>query len=69
MGGSGRAEFRVLGSLEVMVGGREVSIGASKQRMLLAALLVRANTVTSVDALLETLWADEPPDHAASTLA
>ncbi|MGI8797208.1 MAG: alpha/beta fold hydrolase [Acidimicrobiia bacterium] len=61
-------QFSVLGPLEVFDGGSPVPLGSAKQRVLLAALLVQANTVVSVDRLADILWGDEPPRHAAATL-
>src|SRR5215470_8914046 len=61
-------QFRVLGPLEVIAGGRTVSLQAAKHRMLLAALLVRANQVVPADALIDALWGGQPPASAAKTL-
>lgn len=61
-------EFRVLGPLEVGIDGVAADCGGSKQRTLLAALLVRADTVVSVDELVEALWPDRAPATAANTL-
>ena len=58
----------MLGPLEVQDGGAPVPLGSAKQRMLLAALLVHANAVVSVDRLADILWGDEPPADAAATL-
>jgi YVTN family beta-propeller protein len=59
-------EFRVLGPLEVEEDGQALPLGGAKQRALLATLLVRANRVVSVDALLDELWGEQPPDSAAN---
>src|SRR6266540_6914273 len=64
----GRVRFLVLGPLEILDGERPVPLGSAKQRLLLAALLVHANTVVSVDRLADLLWGDEPPADAAGTL-
>jgi DNA-binding SARP family transcriptional activator len=61
-------EFRVLGPLEVTCAGRPVPIGAGKQRVVLAALLLRANETVSVDRLIEHLWHDRQPAGARDTL-
>ena len=60
--------FRVLGPLEVVVDGRVVALGSPKVRLLLAALLVDANSVVSTDRLVEALWGDRPPATALSAL-
>jgi len=61
-------KFSVLGPLEVLDQGSPISLGSAKQRLLLAALLVHANTVVSVDRLADILWGDAPPLDAAATL-
>ena len=61
-------EFRVLGPLEVEEDGHALPLGGAKQRALLATLLVRANRVVSVDALLDELWGEQPPDSAANMI-
>jgi predicted ATPase/class 3 adenylate cyclase/DNA-binding SARP family transcriptional activator len=61
-------KFLVLGPLEVLDGDTPVRLGGVKQRRLLAVLLVHANTVVSVDRLVDILWGDEPPVDAAATL-
>jgi DNA-binding SARP family transcriptional activator len=53
--------FTVLGPLSVQVHGGTVPLGAAKQQLVLALLLCRVNTVTSVDLLIDTLWADAAP--------
>ncbi|AHH93929.1 BTAD domain-containing putative transcriptional regulator [Kutzneria viridogrisea] len=61
-------EFRVLGPLEVRVGGRPVVVAAAKQRALLAALLLRANQVVPAGELIGCLWGERPPAGARNTL-
>jgi DNA-binding SARP family transcriptional activator len=63
-----RGQFQVLGPLEVWVDRRPVAVGAHKLRVLLAALLVYANEVVSIDRLVDILWGQDPPDEAPSTL-
>ena len=58
-------EFRILGPLEVLKDGEAVQLGTRMQRALLAALLLRANEVTSTDRLIEDLWPSEPPPTAS----
>ena len=61
-------DFLVLGPLELVVGGASVRLTARRQRALLTALLLRAGTVVTADALIEAVWGDDPPDSAASVL-
>src|SRR6266498_2849700 len=62
------AEFRLLGPLQVVRSGSEVSLGGPRQRAVLALLLLRANTVVSVDRLVDEVWDGKPPDGAVRTL-
>lgn len=61
-------EFRILGPLEVVDGGRVIAVGGGMQRALLALLLLRANEVVPVDRLLDGLWEGSPPEGARTTL-
>ncbi|WP_422770519.1 AfsR/SARP family transcriptional regulator [Plantactinospora sp. WMMC1484] len=60
--------FDLLGPLVVSREGRPVPLGSVKQRLLLAALLLRPNDVVGTDELAAVLWADEPPPSAAANL-
>ena len=61
-------EFRILGSLEVVDGGRPVPLGGARQRAVLAILLLRRGEVVSVDRLVDELWGEQPPDTAVKTV-
>ena len=61
-------EFRVLGPLEVVDGERAIELGGSKQRSVLAMLVLRAGRVVSTEALVDGLWGDAPPATAAKSL-
>ncbi len=61
-------DFRLLGPLAVQDGSRLVPVSAPRQRVLLAALLLGAGRVVSVDALAETLWEGQPPTGARGAL-
>ena len=61
-------QFRVLGPIEVVADGRTVALSAAKHRVLLAALLVRANQAVPTDGLIDALWEGQPPASAAKTL-
>jgi DNA-binding SARP family transcriptional activator/exonuclease VII small subunit len=54
-------DFRFLGPLEVRSEGTPLPLGGHKQRGILAVLLLHANTVVSVDSLVEDVWGPEPP--------
>jgi DNA-binding SARP family transcriptional activator len=61
-------EFRVLGPLEARVGEQTLQLGGTKQRALLAALLLQANEVVTSERLAEELWGPERPRTAATAL-
>jgi DNA-binding SARP family transcriptional activator/tetratricopeptide (TPR) repeat protein len=61
-------DFRILGPLEVWDGGRPLELRRPKHRALLAALLLRAGQVVSVDQLLDDLWGERPPPTAKGSL-
>ncbi|HEY3465613.1 MAG TPA: BTAD domain-containing putative transcriptional regulator [Amycolatopsis sp.] len=60
--------FRVLGPLEVVVDGNVVPVNATKQRILLAMLLLSANSMVTADDLVDQLWDQDPPRGARATL-
>ncbi len=57
-------EFGILGPLRATIDGVPVPVPAAQHRVLLGALLMRANHVVPVSALTEYLWADAPPAGA-----
>jgi DNA-binding SARP family transcriptional activator len=61
-------EFRILGPLEVSDGGRPIVVGRPRDRALLAALLLRAGEVVSIDRLVDALWGEQPPRTARAAL-
>jgi len=61
-------EFGLLGPLVVTSGKTVVPVPAARQRVLLAALLFRANRVVSVDELADALWPAAPPPSARVTI-
>ena len=63
-----KVELRVLGPLEVRVGNTAVPLAGTKQRTLVATLLLRANEVVSVEALIEEIWREAPPPSAPHSL-
>jgi branched-chain amino acid transport system substrate-binding protein len=61
-------DFRILGPFEVRDGEDVLHLGGSKQRSVLAILVLRPNTVVSSNRLVQELWGDAPPDDAAMAL-
>jgi DNA-binding SARP family transcriptional activator len=60
-------EFGLLGPLIVRQGDRPLPISFGNQRVLLAALLARANQVVSLDDVAELIWDAHPPRSARVT--
>jgi len=58
-------DFHILGPLEVLDEDRAVSLGGSRQRALLALLLLHANETLSTDRLIDQLWGERAPPTAA----
>jgi predicted ATPase/DNA-binding SARP family transcriptional activator len=61
-------EIRVLGSLEIIGADGPVSLGAGKQRRLLAALAIRAGEALPSDVLIDAVWGASPPVSATKLL-
>ncbi len=61
-------EFRVLGAVEVVAGGQAVAVGGSRERAVLARLLVAANQVVAQDTLVDDLWPGDQSDGGAPAL-
>ncbi|MFI7080707.1 AfsR/SARP family transcriptional regulator [Micromonospora sp. NPDC049903] len=69
--GSGQTaddEYRVLGPLVATLSGRPVPVTAPKQRVFLAALLLRANTWVGAPELVGAAWHDRPPENPRAAL-
>ncbi|WP_394618664.1 tetratricopeptide repeat protein [Lentzea sp. JNUCC 0626] len=60
-------EFRLLGPLEVLRDGVEVTVPSAKQRVVLATLLLRANQVVTLDELIDRLWEGDTPTGPRGT--
>jgi DNA-binding SARP family transcriptional activator/tetratricopeptide (TPR) repeat protein len=60
-------QFRILGTFDVHDRGAAVALGGSRQRAVLAALLLRANETAGIDYLTEAVW-ESPPARPASNL-
>lgn len=61
-------QFDVLGPLRVRRNGQVLPISGSLRRGMLAELLARANSHVSPDALIETMWGEQPDGHAEQKL-
>ncbi|MDQ6728657.1 MAG: AAA family ATPase [Actinomycetota bacterium] len=60
--------FSILGPLEGALDGRPLDLGPPKQRAVLAALLVHANRVVSLDRFAELLWPEAAPPRSTASV-
>ena len=60
--------FTVLGPLRVLRDGEPVSLGAKKQRTVLALLIARANLAVGLDDLIDEVWPADPPESAVANV-
>ena len=66
---SGEVDFSVLGPVSLIaVDGTTIPLGGTRQRCFLALLLLDANRVLSVEALIEGVWGEQPPNTAQTML-
>jgi predicted ATPase/DNA-binding SARP family transcriptional activator len=61
-------EFRVLGPMEIVEGSRQLHVSGSRERALLAILLIHAGEVVSADRLIEELWGGDIPANPSNAL-
>jgi DNA-binding SARP family transcriptional activator/tetratricopeptide (TPR) repeat protein len=61
-------EYDILGDLVVRVDGTEAALGPTQRQCVLAALLVDANRVVSLDQIADRVWGESLPASATSTL-
>ncbi len=64
----GVVHFRLLGPVEAAEAGRPLALGASKQRHLLAALLISDGQPVTFEALGDRLWGDDLPADTRGAL-
>jgi DNA-binding SARP family transcriptional activator len=60
--------YRLLGPVSAETGAGPVRLGGTKQRTVLAALLLNANRAVSEEQLIDLLWEDGPPSSARGQL-
>src|SRR5271170_5585478 len=53
--------FRLLGAFDISVGNRIIELGSSRQRAILALLLLQRGQIVRMDRVYEALWEDDPP--------
>jgi DNA-binding SARP family transcriptional activator len=59
-------EYRLLGPLEVVVGGHPAKVGPPRHCGVLVLLLTQANAVVPADRIIDELWGDDPPASAVN---
>jgi DNA-binding SARP family transcriptional activator len=59
-------KFRILGPLEITAGSDRLELGGARQQIVVAALLVSANRVVTMDRLLEAIYGEGLPPTARS---
>ncbi len=62
------AQFQLLGPLAARVEGRPLVLGGSRQRALLALLLIHPNESVGVERAVDELWEGHPPTSAIGML-
>jgi DNA-binding SARP family transcriptional activator len=61
-------DYRLLGPLEAQDGDRQVALGGTRQRSVLAVLLLDANRVVPAERIVSELWEDWPPATAPTAV-
>ena len=61
-------EFRVLGTLEVLVAGKPARLGGPRPRAVLSTLIVHAGKPVSAAHLIDQVWGSQPPATAMASL-
>jgi DNA-binding SARP family transcriptional activator/tetratricopeptide (TPR) repeat protein len=61
-------EFRLLGEVQLQVGGESLDLGTPRQQMVLAALAVDAGRPVRIETLVDRVWNDDPPVEARNVL-
>jgi DNA-binding SARP family transcriptional activator len=61
-------DYRILGPLEVFDGERRLALGGTRQRAVLALLLLHGNEALPSDVIVDELWGESPPQTAGKVL-
>jgi DNA-binding SARP family transcriptional activator len=61
-------DFRLLGPVEVVAGGRRVGLGPRKNRLILALLALEVDRPVPLDRLIDLVWPISPPRTAANAV-
>ena len=60
--------FTLLGPVRAWLDGAELNLGSPQQRVTLAILLLHEGTQVTLEEFIDTIWGDDPPRCAVSTL-
>jgi SARP family transcriptional regulator, regulator of embCAB operon len=60
--------FGLLGPLQLNANGSDLPLGATKQRAVLATLLINRNRPVAIDSLIDAVWQQQPPPEARASL-
>ncbi|MFI0479079.1 AfsR/SARP family transcriptional regulator [Actinomadura sp. 9N215] len=61
-------EFRILGPVELLIDGRRYDLGSTKERCVLAVLLLNPRQPVPAETLIRRVWDDSPPAKARQGL-
>ena len=61
-------QFSLLGPMETRVAGRPVWAGPVKPRIMLAALLLNADRVVTIESISDAIWSGDPPRSAVPNI-
>src|SRR2546423_5456748 len=61
-------DYRILGPLQAFAGERPLALGGTRQRAVLALLLLHRNEALTRDVIVDELWGEQPPPTAAKVL-
>src|SRR5947208_40236 len=61
-------DYRILGPLEVFDGERRLTLGGTRQRAVLALLLLRGNEALPSELIVDEVWGENPPQTAGKVL-
>ncbi len=64
-----RIRFATLGPISAVDDGADLALGSTKQRSVLAVLLLNANSTVSRDQVIDAVWGASPPASAANLVA
>jgi DNA-binding SARP family transcriptional activator len=67
-GGVALKRFEILGPVRAFDGVQELDLGPTKQRAVLAVLLLNANKPVSTTQIIDSVWQDDPPENGANVV-